>query len=357
MRAAGLSYLKAEDITLKGNSIKPDFDPDITEYDFFVQSDIYGVKIYAEAEKGAVFVDGEKCVNDQGVLIKLSEDYKDYGVDYSKTVEVKAVFDNGQRVYKINIIRENAKRIYDLFVEKLFEDTENGVKMPYQIYLPKNYDGIKKYPLVFVLHGAGQRLQSPDMVLKRYESATVWAKDSEKGINECIVVSPQCAEANGMGWTYFTFILDGVGPANPYELTKWGRSAYKLLQKIKNEYSVDLSRIYLTGVSMGGFGTFELAIEHPDEFAAIAPICGGADPERAEALKSTPVWLFHAADDPVVDYKKWAVPTINALDKAQVKYNKTIYKAGDVFYPNGHFSWTAAYADEKMRNWLFSNTK
>ena len=116
MRAAGLSYLKAEDITLKGNSIKPDFDPDITEYDFFVQSDIYGVKIYAGAEKGAVFVDGEKCVNDQGVLIKLSEDYKDYGVDYSKTVEVKAVFDNGQRVYKIKIIRrkkhETTKRYY-----------------------------------------------------------------------------------------------------------------------------------------------------------------------------------------------------------------------------------------------------
>ncbi len=352
-----LTNLRLEDITLTQNCIVPNFSPNVTEYKFFVQSDIYGVNVYAYSESD-VYINGEKINCDEPTLIKLKEDYEYYGVEYSETVEIKVTDGKEEKLYKIDIIRENAKEIYDLFKPYVFDDPDTKIKMPYEIYLPKNYDKNKKYPLVYVLHGAGQRLQSVDMVLKRYESATVWAKDAQKGINECIIVSPQCAEANGIGWTYFMEFLDhGKENAEVYKFTKWGISAYNLLQEIKREYAVDLNRIYLTGVSMGGFGTFEMAVEHPDEFAAIVPICGGGDPKNIKNLKGLPIWLFHAADDPLVDYNKWCVPTIKALDEAGIEYKKTIYAPNKVFYPSGHFSWTPAYANKDMRKWLFEQVK
>lgn len=357
--SALLADLKAEDITLTGNSLVPEFKPDIYDYKYFVQSDIYGIKLYPKAENEAeVFVNGQKVTDNNGVLVKLSQDYESYGVDYSQKAEVKAVNGNDETVYNIEIIRENASEIYNAFKPYVFNDESTGVKMPYELYLPKNYGNGKKYPLVFVLHGAGQRLQSVDMVLKRYESATVWAKDSEKGINECIVIAPQCAEADGIGWTYFMKFLDfGDENAESYKFTKWGITAYNLLQKIKKEYDVDLKRIYMTGVSMGGFGTFEMAVEHPEEFAAIVPVCGGGNPETVKNLKDIPMWIFHAVDDPEVNYEKWCVPTLKALDEAGIKYRKTIYDSGKVFYPSGHFSWTPAYANIEMRSWLFEQVK
>ena len=108
---------------------------------------------------------------------------------------------------------------------------------------------------------------------------------------------------------------------------------------------------------MGGFGTFEMAVEHTDEFAAIVPVCGGANPEKIEKLKGLPMWIFHAVDDPVVDYNMWCVPTIKALDKAGIEYKKTIYTEGRIFYPSGHFSWTPAYANKEMREWLFKQQR
>ena len=90
---------------------------------------------------------------------------------------------------------------------------------------------------------------------------------------------------------------------------------------------------------------------------SVCPICGGGNPKAMEKLKGLPIWIFHAIDDPLVDYNMWCVPTMKALDDAGVEYKKTIYEAGKVFYPSGHFSWTPAYADKEMRKWLFEQRK
>jgi len=225
--------------------------------------------------------------------------------------------------------------------------------------VPSDYDASKEYPVVFVLHGAGQRLQSTDMLLKRYESATIWAKDSEAGTGQCIVISPQCAEADGIGWTYLMTLLDKKSvDADPYELTPWATAAYNLLQQVKGEYSVDKDKIYATGLSMGGFGAYALAIAHPDEFAAIVPVCGGADPKTVGKLKDkVAIWAFHAIDDPTVDFETYFTPTKNAMDAAGVEYKETVYSAGQVFYPSAHFAWTPTYANKEMRTWLFEQSK
>ena len=90
--SALLADLKAEDITLTGNSLVPEFKPDIYDYKYFVQSDIYGVKLYPKAENETeIFVNGQKVTDDNGVLVKLSQDYESYGVDYSQKVEIKSL--------------------------------------------------------------------------------------------------------------------------------------------------------------------------------------------------------------------------------------------------------------------------
>lgn len=357
---AELTGLGVKDISMTGVKLVPDFSPEVTEYTLNVQDDIYGVMVTPQAENGEVItVDGTEVKSGEGKVVQLAQDYDHYGVDYSVKTEIKVVKGNAENTYKITINRANAKDAYALFKELSYEDKETGLTIPYELYVPSNYDATKTYPVVFVLHGAGQRTQSTDMLLKRYQSATVWATDSEAGTNECIVLSPQCNKADGTGWTDLMKILDGVDAnADPYALSDYGKAAYNLLHAVEGEYSCDLNRIYMTGLSMGGFGTFALAIAHPDEFAAIVPVCGGADPKAVYTLKDGPaIWIFHAKDDPTVDFAKYEQPTLDALNAAAIKYKSTIYSPGEVFYPSAHFAWTPAYADKDMRTWLFEQSK
>ncbi|MCJ7856870.1 LysM peptidoglycan-binding domain-containing protein [Lachnospiraceae bacterium NSJ-143] len=356
---AVLSSLDIADISMTGTHLEPGFAPDITDYTVNVQDDIYGVKLTPKAVDGIVItVDGNELSEDGSYIVELDQSIEGYGKDYSIDAVVKATDGESETEYTIHIIRENAADTYALFTPGEYVDKETGVTLPYELYVPTNYDSAKKYPVVYVMHGAGQRNQPLDMVLKRYQSATIWAKDSEAGINECIVVSPQIVPADGNGWTKFMLTYDKVAKeANPYEMQDWAVAGYNLLQEIKSQYSVDENKIYATGLSMGGFGTYATAIAHPDEFAAIVPVCGGGDPEAISALKDkTAVWLFHAKDDPAVPFE-YTEKTIAALEAADMDYKATIYDAGDIFYPNAHFSWTPAYANKDMRTWLFEQSK
>lgn len=357
---AELTSLGVADISMTGTKLEPDFSADVTEYTVNVQDDIYGVKVTPTAEEGAVItVDGNALNEDGSYIIPLAETYESYGIDYSVDSVIKVVNGDAEKEYKIHIVRDNAADVYALFEERTYEDAETGLTVPYELYVPSNYDPAKEYPVVYVLHGAGQRAQSTDMLLKRYQSATIWAKDSEAGINECIVVSPQVVGEDGNGWTQFMVEYDKVGEVeNPYEFQDWSIAGHNLLQEIKKEYSVDENRIYATGLSMGGFGSFAVAVAYPDEFAAIVPVCGGLDPEKASVLKDkVAIWLFHAKDDPAVSYDLYGATTIAALDEAGVDYKATIYEPGEVFYPNAHFAWTPAYANTEMRTWLFEQSK
>ena len=134
-------------------------------------------------------------------------------------------------------------------------------------------------------------------------------------------------------------------------------AAYELLLEILDEYSCDKDRVYMTGLSAGGWAPFTLAETYPETFAAIAPDACAADPAGVEALNGMPMWIFQAADDPTVPPAEWYYPTIEALDEAGVEYERTVYKTGDVFFPSAHFSWVPMYADEEFRDWLFAQHK
>ncbi|MGB9597984.1 MAG: prolyl oligopeptidase family serine peptidase, partial [Candidatus Poribacteria bacterium] len=123
-----------------------------------------------------------------------------------------------------------------------------------------------------------------------------------------------------------------------------------LLNDIIRKYSVDKNRIYLTGLSMGGFATWSFAIAHPERFAAIVPICGGGDPEKVSAIKDIPVWVFHGAKDNVVKLEQ-SERMVNALKQVGGNVKFTVYPDAE------HDSWTATYDNPELYEWLLQQSK
>jgi predicted peptidase len=197
----------------------------------------------------------------------------------------------------------------------------------YLLYLPDDYDSSKKFPLVVFLHGAGERGNKLELV-KRHGPPKLIQEGSKFPF---ILVAPQCPE--GRRWTHFLLELS------------------LLIDDIQSNYSVDENRIYLTGLSMGGQGTWALAIYNPDKFAAIAPICGWTDTFEACKLKELPIWVFHGEKDKVVtlDNSEKMVEAIKSCGSTKIKFT---------IYPEiGHDSWTETYNNPEFYEWLLSNKK
>jgi predicted peptidase len=199
------------------------------------------------------------------------------------------------------------------------------VSCRYLLFLPEDFGTTeKKWPLILFLHGVGQ-----------------WGNDLEKvkelGLPKIvenqkdfpfIVVSPQCPE-NEM-WASDVLI--------------------PLINEVANQNSVDMDRIYVTGLSMGGGGTWHLACEYPDRFAAIAPICGWGTLEKARNLKNVPVWAFHGAKDNVVPVKR-SEDMVQAVKDCGGNARLTIYPEA------GHDSWTETYNNEELYDWFLKHRR
>jgi len=194
------------------------------------------------------------------------------------------------------------------------------VRLNYLLYLPAGYDADKKpWPLLVFLHGSGERGSDLENV-KIHGPPKLIAEGKQFPF---IVVSPQAPRRR---W-------------DPVTLNA-------LLDDVIAKYRVDKDRIYLTGLSMGGAGTWTLAGAYPDRFAAIVPICGGGDPADAPKLKDIPVWVFHGAKDEAVPLSR-SEEMVKALREAGAKTVEfTVYPEA------GHDSWSEAYADPKLYEWL-----
>ncbi len=222
--------------------------------------------------------------------------------------------------------------------------------LPYRLLLPENYDVSKKYPLVFFLHGAGERGKDNEKQL--VHGAKLFLKEEVRKNFPAIVVFPQCPSNSfwsnvdirtDNGKRIFAFQESG-------EPTLAMKLADELLKEVIKKYPVDKKRVYGGGLSMGGMGTFEIVRRNPTLFAAAIPICGGANPATAPKLKKVKWWVFHGAKDDVVLPENSAV-IVKALEqtKATVKYT---------LYPNAnHNSWDPAFAESGLLPWLFSQHK
>jgi len=164
-------------------------------------------------------------------------------------------------------------------------------KLSYQLLKPAKVEAGKTYPLVLFLHGAGERGDNNVAQLKYFPTYMSDAKMREK--YPCFLLAPQCPKSRRWG------SLEGRKKVDSY--TDKPVAEAQLLEKLMKEamakYPIDKSRVYLTGLSMGGYGSWELATRHPEWFAAVAPICGAGDPTKAKALVGVPLWAWHGDKD------------------------------------------------------------
>jgi len=200
------------------------------------------------------------------------------------------------------------------------------VKLQYLVYLPPTYkDDNKEWPLVLFLHGAGERGYDLNFVNRNGPTKLV-----EEGKDfPFIMVSPQCPL--GQRW-------------DENELST-------LLDEIERIYRVDKSREYITGLSMGGEGTWKLIMLEPDRFAAAAPVCGRTGSSYLDAckLKNLPIWVFHGAMDDVVSLDE-SVRMVKALEQCGNDVRFTIYPKAN------HNAWDETYNNEELYKWLLGHS-
>ena len=205
----------------------------------------------------------------------------------------------------------------------------------YLVYLPKDYDTnhATRWPLMLFLHGAGER--GNDVTRVAAHGPLRLAKEGRDF--PFIIVAPQCAE--GQRWEN-----DGL---------------LQLLDHASRTFRVDQRRVYLCGLSMGGYGTWKLGTSYPEKFAAIVPICGGgdlidillADPKKSDALKSLPVWAFHGAKDPIVPVSE-SERAVNLLKRAGgTEVKLTVYPEAM------HDAWTETFNNPELYDWLLRHER
>jgi predicted peptidase len=223
-------------------------------------------------------------------------------------------------------VPQNAKPV-DLKQEKqAFEKKITiTVGLEYLLYLPEDYaTSRKRYPLVLFLHGSGERGSKVEIVANHGPCKEV--KNGRKF--PFILVSPQCPEDTWWDSRVLTALLD----------------------TLEKKYRIDKNKEYLTGLSMGGYGTYDLASKTPKRFAAIAPICGAGNPSIAPKLRDIPIWATHGTRDGAVpfDEDKKLIDAIIAAGNKQVKF--TAVKDGE------HDVWTDVYKGTEIYDWLLSHS-
>jgi len=207
------------------------------------------------------------------------------------------------------------------------------VHLNYLLFLPNGYgaDPEENWPLILFLHGAGERGDDLSLVKKHGIPKMVEQQEDFP----FIAVSPQCPQDSW--WSDHIEAING------------------LLSDITTTYAVDTDRVYLTGLSIGGYGTWHLATVYPERFAGVVPICGGGAwflgfPENVCAIKDVPVWAFHGAKDDLVPLEE-SEKMVETLKACGGNVRFTVYPDAD------HDSWTRTYDSPELYEWLLKHTR
>lgn len=209
-----------------------------------------------------------------------------------------------------------------MIAQQTEKKSKSGVH--YLEYIPEKSSKTEKLPLLIFLHGMGER--GDDLSKLKVHGPPSFLDDTNDFPFICI--SPQCPDT--IYWNEDLLL--------PF------------YEEIMDQYPIDKSRIYITGLSMGGYGTWSSIIALPDLFAAAAPICGGGDPSKLDAIKSIPIWVFHGAKDDVVPLIR-SEEMVSGLKKLGSDIKFTIYP--EVY----HDSWTETYINPKLYDWFLSHKK
>ncbi len=236
----------------------------------------------------------------------------------------------------------------DVDPSRLFEPREysdaSGNVLRYRLLKPVGFEPTEQYPLVVFLHGAGERGGDNSAQLKHGMSD--FCDPDRRSRFPCYVLAPQCPTEQR--WADVDWNQDSV--RLPGSISVNLRLVLEVVDRMLEDAAIDKSRIYITGLSMGGYGTWDALYRRPDLFAAAMPICGGGDPITADKIKHVPVWCFHGDADRVVRVE-FSRDMVAALKEAGGSPRYTEY-AGV-----GHNSWSQTYANAEVYEWLFSQRR
>lgn len=239
---------------------------------------------------------------------------------------------------------------FSLFEKRIFAD-KDGHELPYRILFPENYDRSQKYPLVLFLHGGGER--GGDNEKQLLHGVKVFLEPANREQFPCIVIAPQCQSDSYWASTKFERTKYPIDFDFNYDYaqTTGLDLAIQLTKSIIKSEGVDKRRVYITGLSMGGMGTYEAVYRYPRLFAAAAAVCGGGDVQAyGKKQARVPFWLFHGDADGVV-----------AVENSRAMYERLKKLGADVQYTEypdvNHNSWENAYAEPGLLPWMFSKRR
>ena len=217
-----------------------------------------------------------------------------------------------------------------------------GQTIPYRLLLPRDYDPSRTYPLVLFFHGAGER--GTDNKAQLVHGAGLFLEPEKRERFACFVLAPQCP--NNQQWVDMPWGTDsGTRPEQPSAAM---RLALEALDGVIGEFKVDTNRLYVTGLSMGGYATWDCITRFPGRFAAAVPICGGGDEKTVTAaVAKVPVWAFHSDDDGAVKVGR----TRNMIAAMRAAGGQPKYFE---YFGLGHFSWGRAYGEPELLPWMFA---
>lgn len=219
------------------------------------------------------------------------------------------------------------------FVLSSFKSTFDGTARSYAVFVPKRYPETRTaWPVVLFLHGYGESGSDVEL-LRRHGPIKEAMTQADFPF---LVVAPQCPRVE------YGRVMNAWADRAEDVMT--------VLTDVRSRYRVDASRMYLTGLSMGGFGAFALAARYPGLFAAVAPVCGGGNTGSASAYRGTPFWVFHGARDPLVP-ARFSTEMVEAMKAVGAPVKLTIYPEAD------HDSWTVTYANPELYTWFLSHSR
>lgn len=238
----------------------------------------------------------------------------------------------------VKITKKYSFKISDdaTFKYETFNDAKSGKSMPYRLHIPKKFKSNKQYPVILFLHGAGEIGSDNEQHLGNFKQGFSIAGDL---LSEAIIVCPQTPA----GWSLYDY---EIGDQNGYLAI-----AKRIVDRVVKKYNGDTDRIYVTGLSLGSFATWDIIDAYPNYFAAAVPVCGGAGSYASENFINTPIWIFHGTADPTVSYES-SLSTYQAIINNGGRNVKFTALEGVA-----HNAWDYAYKDRAMFSWLLAQKR
>jgi len=233
----------------------------------------------------------------------------------------------------------SAQDVVDGFVARSFK-APDGVTLPYRLFIPDENARKAPLPLVLYLHGSGGiGTDNLKQISAGNSTGThVWTTAEAQRKHPAFVLVPQLPEDR-----------EWKAP-KPAAWSPFNETVLQIVAVVSREFAIDADRIYVTGQSLGGYGTWDIIAKHPDVFAAAVPLCGGGDASRIVAARRMPIWAFHGAKDEAVPVTE-SRELVTALKRVGSPVKYTEYNGV------GHDVWTRAYADKDLADWLFAQRR